>query len=704
MKRLALGLILVMFALMSSSHAALAQSQPVFKLGFKALADQIPAVVGTPLEDEYWGPNGDSLQQTTTGLMVWRKADNWTAFTNGARTWINGPQGVQDRGNDERFEWEADNSTRTRAGASPPVAADSPPSEASASAKMIPSVVLLETSEGGGSGFAVGEQVILTNKHVVWKATTLKVGTSDGRQLQGTVGVMSNILDMALVRVPGLNLPTVTFADLSKARQGEPVLAVGYPLRLGGEATVTRGIYSATRVGVGEVAGEWVQTDAAINPGNSGGPLVNLGGEVVGMATWGYAKWPGVDSVEGINFALSANSLQDNLPALLLAMGETPPNALPATPAVALEVEAFLKSYDTAQSLAQAISDPSPLKDYESPVLFARTTSFIEQAKKQGLRHVSKLISFQLRSAYALSDDVVAADVVERWSGQVYRGDTLVKDEGETDQPQIAVVKRTAGGWQVRAIQWLGIKAAETAPSGSPPSPFSDWRPGPQAATGFPVMGVLDVPKDGDTARGRMRIVGWVVDPRAEGQPWNGIDDFRVLVDGTGMDGTRIDDPARVSRGERGDVAAALGKTLFSKSGFAIDVEPPVGQHVLHVFVHSSMSGWWYKSVSVNVQAPPPPPDTALKADSWFSYPYDGSLIYQGIVTNQDSRFRATDLVVTVRVFGSASRLLAEGRATVSRTTLRPGEQTTWQYHISPSMARQTVYCDYRYTWNWSAP
>ncbi|HEX2922589.1 MAG TPA: FxLYD domain-containing protein, partial [Chloroflexota bacterium] len=52
--------------------------------------------------------NGDSLQKTTTGLMVWRKADNWTAFTNGDRSWINGPNGVEDRPNSERFAWEAD--------------------------------------------------------------------------------------------------------------------------------------------------------------------------------------------------------------------------------------------------------------------------------------------------------------------------------------------------------------------------------------------------------------------------------------------------------------------------------------------------------------------------------------------------------------------------------------------------------------------
>lgn len=79
-----------------------------FILGFKTLADLIPDEVGEPLEAEHHdAPNGDGLQQTTTGLMVWRKADNWTAFTDGYRTWVNGPNGLQQRLNSERFEWEA---------------------------------------------------------------------------------------------------------------------------------------------------------------------------------------------------------------------------------------------------------------------------------------------------------------------------------------------------------------------------------------------------------------------------------------------------------------------------------------------------------------------------------------------------------------------------------------------------------------------
>ena len=83
-----------------------------FVLGFaslKALIDTAegPDKVGECLENQHSNPvNGDALQQTTGGLMVWRKLDNWTAFTDGYRTWINGPNGLQSRLNTEQFDWE----------------------------------------------------------------------------------------------------------------------------------------------------------------------------------------------------------------------------------------------------------------------------------------------------------------------------------------------------------------------------------------------------------------------------------------------------------------------------------------------------------------------------------------------------------------------------------------------------------------------
>lgn len=107
MARSGLGLIMLFTLALASIGAAGAQPVPEFKLGFKALAEMIPDVVGQPLENEHHDEaTGDTLQRTSTGLMVWRKADNWTAFTDGFRTWVNGPFGLQERGNDERFPWE----------------------------------------------------------------------------------------------------------------------------------------------------------------------------------------------------------------------------------------------------------------------------------------------------------------------------------------------------------------------------------------------------------------------------------------------------------------------------------------------------------------------------------------------------------------------------------------------------------------------
>jgi hypothetical protein len=78
-----------------------------FVLGFQMLHDAIPAVVGDCADDEQHAANGDGLQHTTHGLLVWRKADNFTAFTDGYRSWVNGPNGIQERLNTQRFAWEA---------------------------------------------------------------------------------------------------------------------------------------------------------------------------------------------------------------------------------------------------------------------------------------------------------------------------------------------------------------------------------------------------------------------------------------------------------------------------------------------------------------------------------------------------------------------------------------------------------------------
>jgi uncharacterized protein YkwD len=89
----------------STSASAPADCQ--FTLGFRTLHDLDPLDVGTCTNNQTYAANGDAVQMTTRGMLVWRKADNFTAFTDGTRTWVNGPYGVQERLNTERFAWEA---------------------------------------------------------------------------------------------------------------------------------------------------------------------------------------------------------------------------------------------------------------------------------------------------------------------------------------------------------------------------------------------------------------------------------------------------------------------------------------------------------------------------------------------------------------------------------------------------------------------
>jgi len=76
-------------------------------LGFATLHGLDTTDTGACVSDQRFAPNGDAQQTTAKGLMAWRKADNWTAFTNGYLTWINGPSGLVSRLNTQRFSWEA---------------------------------------------------------------------------------------------------------------------------------------------------------------------------------------------------------------------------------------------------------------------------------------------------------------------------------------------------------------------------------------------------------------------------------------------------------------------------------------------------------------------------------------------------------------------------------------------------------------------
>ena len=146
---------------------------------------------------------------------------------------------------------------------------------------------------GGGSGFIISpDGLIVTNRHVVDDTSaTYTVVLSDGSKHDAKVLARDTAIDLALVKIDGKNLPTLTLGDSDTLQLGDTVVAIGNAL---GEFSnsVTRGIVSgmnrtitAGDVDGSEVINQAIQTDAAINPGNSGGPLLNLAGQVVGVNT-----------------------------------------------------------------------------------------------------------------------------------------------------------------------------------------------------------------------------------------------------------------------------------------------------------------------------------------------------------------------------------------------------------------------------------
>ncbi len=167
-------------------------------------------------------------------------------------------------------------------------------------------------SDSGGSGFVISRDgLIVTNFHVVEGATEVKVHLGD-RDYPAEVKGTDRSTDLALLKInAGNDLRYLELGNSDQVRVGDWTMVIGNPLNL--DKTVTTGVISAKgrAIGISDVSFEnFIQTDAAINFGNSGGPLVNLRGEVVGIATainWG---------AENIGFAVPVNTLKEILPQL----------------------------------------------------------------------------------------------------------------------------------------------------------------------------------------------------------------------------------------------------------------------------------------------------------------------------------------------------------------------------------------------------
>ncbi|MHC4662240.1 MAG: trypsin-like peptidase domain-containing protein [Planctomycetota bacterium] len=157
-----------------------------------------------------------------------------------------------------------------------------------------------------GSGIIIDpDGYILTNAHVVLRASTITVTLIDKSEYKAILLATSLKNDLALIKIdpkPDANLKAIEFGTSSDLMSGETVIALGNPFGLSN--TVTVGVISASNRSVmlneRVVFKDFLQTDAAINPGNSGGPLVNILGKLIGINTAIKSK----STAEGIGFAI----------------------------------------------------------------------------------------------------------------------------------------------------------------------------------------------------------------------------------------------------------------------------------------------------------------------------------------------------------------------------------------------------------------
>ena len=179
--------------------------------------------------------------------------------------------------------------------------------------------------QAAGTGFVLSaDGYIVTNNHVIAEGDEITVTFDDGRQEPAALVAGDASRDLAVLKVDRTDLVPLAVGDSDDVRLGDQLIAVGYALDLDGEPSVTSGILSAKNRSITEENGaqlvNLLQTDTAINPGNSGGPLLNSGGEVIGINTAIAGQ------AQNIGFAIAITPVLDVIDSL--RVGSVPDRAL----------------------------------------------------------------------------------------------------------------------------------------------------------------------------------------------------------------------------------------------------------------------------------------------------------------------------------------------------------------------------------------
>lgn len=162
---------------------------------------------------------------------------------------------------------------------------------------------------GGGTGFVVSENLILTNKHVVSdEQADYAVFTNDNKEYKAEVLARDPVSDLAILKVENFNIQALELGDSSSLQVGQSVIAIGNALgefsnsvSVGIISGLSRSIWASSGISQTEELRGVIQTDAAINPGNSGGPLLNIAGQVIGINV------AVASGAENIGFAIPVN-------------------------------------------------------------------------------------------------------------------------------------------------------------------------------------------------------------------------------------------------------------------------------------------------------------------------------------------------------------------------------------------------------------